>query len=105
MTEFSNDVLAAGLALKIEHSDAGDDITIREYLVALLTELWREEEAFSGKRPFGNSGWQYEVYTPLVKAGMVLGEIEDGEIIEMDTAAADKLVLAMIDFMAIRGQS
>lgn len=103
MSNFSNDVLAAGLALKIEHSDAGDDITVREYLTALLTELWQEEESFSGKRPFGNSGWQYEIYTPLVKAGMVPGEIEDGDLIKADTGAADKLVLAMIDYMG--GQS
>ena len=99
MNQFSNDVIAAGLALKIEHSDAGNDITVRQYLMALLTDLWIEEESFSGKRPFGNSGWQFEIYTPLVKAGMVPGKIDDGELVDLDASAADELVLAMIDYM------
>jgi hypothetical protein len=38
-------------------SDAGDNITIRDYLRILLETLWEEGEGFSGKRPFGNSGW------------------------------------------------
>ncbi|MBP7253938.1 MAG: hypothetical protein KBA75_10705 [Alphaproteobacteria bacterium] len=62
-------------------SGAGDDITVRDYLRTLLITLWEEKESFSGKRPFGNSGWEYEVLIPLAKAGFVyLGPLnEDGE--------------------------
>jgi hypothetical protein len=71
--------------------------TVRGYLVALLTELWREEEGFSGKRPFGNSGWQYDLYAPMVKAQLVAGAVdEDGCLDTCDDAAADRLLLAAI---------
>jgi hypothetical protein len=48
------------LALPMGPNDA-DAENVREYLKALLTELWREGESFSGKRPFGNSGWEREL--------------------------------------------
>ena len=62
-------------------SDAGDDLTVRQYLHELLRKLWDEQERFSGKRPFGNSSWDFDLYTPLAKAGFIdLGPMdEDGE--------------------------
>jgi hypothetical protein len=62
-------------------SDAGDQLTVRQYLHQLLRTLWDEQESFSGKRPFGNSGWDCELYWPLAKAGFIdLGPLdEDGE--------------------------
>ena len=45
--------------------------TIREYLVALLAAVWEREESFSGKRPFGNSSWKYEVYAALGAGGVI----------------------------------
>lgn len=52
------------LALPMPDNDAGA-ATVREYLQALLLVLWMEEEGFSGKRPFGNSGWQGELENAL----------------------------------------
>jgi hypothetical protein len=64
----------------------------------LLKALWEEGEGFSGKRPLGNSGWEYDLYKPLVKAGIVDGSFdEEGYIDEVDTAAADKIVLEAIE--------
>lgn len=78
-------------------NDAGAP-TVREYLVALLDELWKEGEAFSGKRPFGNSGWEFEVYTALVSAGLVYGVIDDdGYLDDVDQPGADRLVRNAID--------
>lgn len=72
--------------------------TLRSYLQDLLQTLWVEEEGFSGKRPFGNSGWQYDVYAALVRAGVLEGRIdEDGYLDEVDSAAGEQLVLAVID--------
>lgn len=60
-------------------NDAGAS-TIREYLQELLITLLAEEECFSGKRPFGNSGWLGDLAEPLVKAGLVKGQLaDDGE--------------------------
>ena len=70
---------AAALELRFD-SDAGDDLTVRQYLHELMRLLWDEQDGFSGKRPFGNSGWEHDLYTPLAKAGFIdLGPLgEDG---------------------------
>jgi hypothetical protein len=59
-------------------NDAGAR-TVRDYLVALLAALWNEEEGFSSKRPFGNSSWCFELYGPLVRAGIVSGKFSEDE--------------------------
>lgn len=85
------------LALEIEDQDSGAK-TVRDFLKALLEALWVEEEGFSGKRPFGNSGWKHNVEMALVKAGAVKGVIftyeEDGsiELESLDHKAADALI-------------
>lgn len=80
------------LALPMDENDA-DAETIGDYLIELLLSLWHQGEGFSGKRPFGNSGWEHELCIPLVKAGLVKGSIdEDGYILDYDRKAADKLI-------------
>ena len=71
--------------------------TVRGYLIELLATLWREQEGFSGKRPFGNSGWEYDLYAPLLKAGFIAGAFdEDGCVEQLDNAAGERLILAAI---------
>lgn len=85
------------LEIKIESFDLPEEFTLREYLKELLTELWEKEDGFSGKRPFGNSGWQYDVYCSLVKAGYLEGTLdEEGYLEEVDDNQAKKLVLECI---------
>ena len=50
-----------------------DELTIRSYLELLLITLLKEGESFSGKRPFGDSCWEYDLYNPLAKVGLVRG--------------------------------
>lgn len=85
------------LDLPLPENDSGAD-TVRGYLTALLTALWREEADFSGKRPFGNSSWQYDLYAPMIAAGLVPGELdEDGAVEVFDYAGeADEMILAAI---------
>lgn len=81
-------------------NDAGAR-TIRDYLTTLLLTLWREEQAFSGKRPFGTSGWKNEVYRALINGGLVAGFLDvDGYIEEIDAPAADALIAAAISTLA-----
>jgi hypothetical protein len=81
--------LDAVLATPPGGNDSGAD-TIRGYLVALLRELWAEGEGFSGKRPFGNSGWKWDLYAALVKAGFVVGTFdEDGYLEDLPRASQD----------------
>ena len=85
------------LDIEMQDNDA-DAKTIREYLKALLSKLWEEGEAFSGKRPFGNSGWEFPLYTALVKAGVVEGSLdEDGYLYSCDYKGANKLVYKAIE--------
>lgn len=87
------------LDLPLPANDSGAS-SVRGYLVALLAELWREEEGFSGKRPFGNSSWQYDLYGPMAHADMVEATFdEDGYLERFDRtemAKADALILAAI---------
>jgi len=78
-------------------NDANAD-TIRDYLVCLLADVWKHGEGFNGKRPFGNSGWEWELYAALVKAGHITGRFdEDGFIEDADRQAGDALVAAAIE--------
>lgn len=65
-------------------------ITIRGYLCALLETLWEEKEGFSGKRPFGNSGWDYDLILALVQNNIIEGKLDEfGCIIELDKSNED----------------
>ena len=88
---------AAVLRLPLDPDNDSGAPTVRGYLLRLLETLWREEESFSGKRPFGNSGWQYDLYIPLIQAGAISGSLdEDGYVEDCDTAAGDRLIIAAI---------
>lgn len=78
-------------------NDAGAP-NIRVYFKQLLRTLLDEGEGFSGKRPFGNSGWEYELFAALVKAELVSGELdEDGYIVHFDEQGAYDQLFKAID--------
>src|SRR6185503_13299798 len=84
-----NDIARLPAALEVRFdSDAGKDLSVREYLAALLLGVWKEGEGFDGKRPFGNSGWHYELCKPLVRAGFIKGKLDaDGYIEDVEDGA------------------
>lgn len=70
-----------------------DAKTVREFLGTLLLTVWIEQEMFSGKRPFGNSSWQHEVYIALAVAGYIEGSKDDEDWgWEYDEAAGNALI-------------
>lgn len=83
------------LDLAMEENDA-DAATIRDYLKELLVMVWEKDESFSGKRPFGNSGWKYDIYRTLATHKLIEAEIdEDGDIIDIqrsEYSKADQLI-------------
>ena len=87
------------LNLPMQDNDAGAK-TIREYIVLLALTVWQENVNFSGKRPFGNSGWEYDLYAPLVKAGAVKGTFDEYGCIDIDSfeeeQKADKIITKAI---------
>lgn len=71
-----------------------DAFTIRDYLKALLITLLTERERFGGKRPFGNSGWEYHLQAALIKAGIADGELDEYDgVNDGDTDAAMRTII------------
>lgn len=70
------------LSIPMGDNDAGA-ATIRQYLVALANTVWWEGEGFSGKRPFGNSGWEHEMLEALESFGLA----PDRKFIDLALAA------------------
>jgi len=77
--------------------NGADATTVRDYLLRLLADLWRDEADFNSKRPFGSSGWQYDVYLPMIRAGLVPGHLDEaGDPLWVNIDRADDLILAAI---------
>jgi hypothetical protein len=90
------------LNIPMQQNDAGAT-TVRGYLVALAREVWTETDGFSGKRPFGNSGWEHEVYSALAKTGHIEGGVVgvDGWLYTAEQRnIADELIYAALDELA-----
>lgn len=90
------------LDIPLSEKAAGESgaTTIRGYLVALVREVWREGECFSGKRPFGNSGWPWDIYASLIAAGAMAGKFDEYGYPEPDDPTeGDRLILSAIDAM------
>lgn len=91
--------LSLVLSYPVTDNDANAK-NVGEYLHSLLFTLWEEGEGFSGKRPFGNSGWEYDLYKPLIQGGFIEGELdEDGYVNDVDTKAANKLIFNCIAYV------
>lgn len=84
------------LALPMPENDAGA-ATVREYLAGLLLKVWVDREIFDGKKPYGNSDWEYEVYAALAEAGLIETDPNaDGMVTDRGCRQADELVDAAI---------
>ena len=94
----SDPALPKLLDLYVESKELGRRVSMRQYFVILAKTVWQEEENFSGKRPWGNSSWQYEIYAEMVRAGMVRGRLDDNGYVDgADIKQADALILAALD--------
>lgn len=77
-------------------NDAGAK-TVRQYFLKLLLTLVQDGEGFSGKRPFGNSGWEYELAIAWIKSGHLLGSLdEDGYVLSVDRIKLAKLMQSAV---------
>ncbi len=69
--------------------------TMRGYLIALL------RVAMDIKRPFGDSGWVYDLYEGLARAGMLDAPFDSDGFVDdwdaVDKVAGDRLIQAAID--------
>lgn len=70
------------LDLIFKSTDLNKDLSIKGYLKELLLALITEQEGFSGKRPFGNSGWTHDLEMSLVFNEIIDGEIDDNDFLK-----------------------
>ncbi len=85
------------LDIKFACDDLGAEVTIREWLIALVRTLWLEGEGFSGKRPFGNSGWQWAPAAALITHGAIKGKLDvDGYVETLNDDELNETMLAAI---------
>lgn len=82
----------------------GDDYIPKEvtsprgYFKALLRKLWDEGDGFSGKRPFGMSGWYMDLAETWIKAGYLEGQFDDdGYVEDYDAVTYEKYVQRCIE--------
>ena len=85
------------LDLKFMSGDLDKEVTIREFFYELMKTLWEEGESFSGKRPFGNSGWDSDLVTCLIKNKVIDGDLdEDGYISKCNWDETNELILQKV---------
>jgi hypothetical protein len=62
-----------------------------------MKTLWIGQEGFSGKRPFGNSCWDGDLISCLIKNKLIKGKLdEDGYLADYDNKEVDKFVMSQI---------
>lgn len=86
------------LELPMPNNDASAP-TIGAYLITLLRELWLQQDEFSGKRPFGNSGWDSEVIIALINANAINGTIDEDGYLDYgyDQGQVDTIMVSAIN--------
>jgi hypothetical protein len=90
--------IKAIMDLPMTNPGSGDPDTLGECLRDLLRCLWEEEEGFSGKRPWGNSGWQLKFYEVLVKFDVIEGSFdEDGYLEDVDEEDGYEIICECIE--------
>lgn len=76
--------------------NASGAATVRGYLTELLVIAW---ESGSALHPFGNSGWQHDLYEPMTRAGLAAISYDEAGYATGSNAGyaeADQLILAAI---------
>lgn len=87
------------LAMPMGENDAAA-ATIGQYIMILGAQVFEEQDDFSGKRPFGNSSWVFEVYEALIRCGVLAGEFDvDGYIQRCDTHEADAVISQLFGYL------
>lgn len=100
MRKMSSKTALKILDLPLKEDNGAGEKTVKGYLKRLLMSVVQDQEGFSGKRPFGNSGWMSELHWALIKGGVIKGTIdEDGYIESCDDDVAKIKIQQAIEYM------
>lgn len=85
------------LDITFEAMDLNKTLSVKGYLKELLFTLITEQEGFSGKRPFGESGWTHGMEKALVENKLIDGELDqDGYLERSDSKAFIRMMIGAI---------
>ena len=85
------------LDLPMLENDAGAK-TFRDYFKALVREVCQRQESFSGKRPFGNSDWIFELYESMIHQNIV--KVKDSDrLTSGEYATLDSAITKMVNLL------
>lgn len=63
------------IELDPERTDTPVPISIKKYFQKIIFTLWEDPESFTGKRPFGDSGWAFDIISTVEeKTGLTYTE-------------------------------
>lgn len=72
--------------------------SLRVMLKDLLTMVLLQGEQFDGKRPWGDSGWEFDIYRAMVLNGFIKGTVDEyGDIYNYSVAECDELILRCVE--------
>jgi hypothetical protein len=91
MEKLSKEKMEEILNYRFEARDIEVNLSIKDFLKTILKKVWKEEQCFDGKRPFGNSGWQQEIYDILIENKVVDEKAEESEMC--------KIIVDLINYM------
>jgi hypothetical protein len=92
------------LEMTPEENDARAS-TVREYFALLVEQVWVQGEGFRGKRAFICTGWDWDLFVPLIRAGLITGTIDEyRRPAEFDFAEGDRLVKLAIKALGVKQQ-
>lgn len=70
----------------------------RAMLKDLLTMVLLQGEEFDGKRPWGDSGWEWDIYNAMVVNGFVRGVVDEyGDVDGVDITECDELIMRCVE--------
>ena len=81
------------LDLPLPENNGPEEKDVRGFLKALLHRMIELGEGFSGKRPFGDSGWEGDLEWALIKGNVIDGTIDEDNYAR--NANEHQFVLAM----------
>lgn len=99
---FNQDEANRVLDFKFYSRECNRETSIREFYKNLLMCLVEQEEEFSGKRPFGNSDWKFDLYMALILAEVVTGSLDEfgnPYISRQGAERADNILVQLVRYL------
>ena len=69
------------LNARMQPNDAEAD-SVRDYLIALLLGVWKNQDSFSGQHPFGYADWWVDLGLAFIYSRYALGDENNEPIFE-----------------------